>query len=256
MILAIDTGNTRLKWGLFNTEHQLLEAGACMHADMESAPFYLWNECEHAVVASVARESVTEQVLRILERYRLPVRQVQATQSACGLLNGYDKPTQLGVDRWAAAVAAWQNLHASCVVVSVGTAVTVDAIEAQPDGQGKFLGGYILPGMKLMQTRLGQGTANVQAEHGQSQAFPTNTSDAVHSGTYAALGGAVLHMVQQLSVKTGQRASLLVTGGDAANFYDWLTNAAQTLHQPEIANQLVIADNLVLHGILLLESNH
>ena len=65
---------------------------------------------------------------------------------ACGVRNGYDDPTRLGTDRWAAMVAAWQRGHAPCIVACAGTALTVD----QLDDNGQFLGGAIVAGYHAM----------------------------------------------------------------------------------------------------------
>jgi len=82
--------------------------------------------------------------------------------SEAGLASGYDHPARLGSDRWVAMIGALQHLLASnrqqpCVVVMVGTAVTVEAIDAS----GRFLGGIILPGHDIMMRALESGTAGL-----------------------------------------------------------------------------------------------
>lgn len=255
MILCLDLGNTRLKWGLFDAKHTLVEAGACLHADIETAPFYLWNECSKAILASVAKESVTEQLLKMLKRLELTVHQVHVLPNMYGLQNTYDNIQQLGIDRWAAAVGAWQLMQEACVVVNAGTAVTIDAIAplhlSAP--QADYLGGYILPGLKMMQTRLSQGTAQIgdTLALAKTTPFPKNTNDAVQLGAYAAICGAIQHMVAQLSQHTGQAVSIIVTGGDAKVIHAMLL--APSLQMAAVAKQVLMVDNLVLHGILWLD---
>ncbi len=254
MILCLDLGNTRLKWGVFDDNNHLIEAGACMHADIETAPFYIWNKCTHAVLACVARDSVKEQMLSMLQRYQLPVTQVTASPACAGLVNGYDKPSQLGIDRWASVVAAWQHTKRACVVVNAGTAVTIDAIAQQDKNvtQAKFLGGYILPGLKMMHTRLSQGTAHVDVgqQNVKLQAFPTNTADAVQSGALLAVCGAIKHMAQQLKTYTEQAPTIVLTGGDAAQIQAILSE--QALAVESVASDVAMLDHLVLQGVMLL----
>ena len=71
-------------------------------------------------------------------------------------------------------------------LVMVGTAVTVDAV----DGEGKFLGGLILPGHGIMLRALESGTAGLHVPTGEVRSFPTNTSDALTSGGTFAIAGA------------------------------------------------------------------
>lgn len=254
MILCLDLGNTRLKWGVFDDNNHLIEAGACMHADIETAPFYIWNKCTQAVLACVARDSVKEQMLTMLQRYQLSVKQVVATPVCGELINGYDKPSQLGVDRWASVVAAWQYAKRACVVVNAGTAVTIDAIAHQDKNvtQAKFLGGYILPGLKMMHTRLSQGTAHVDVGQQtiQLQAFPTNTADAVQSGALLAVCGAIKHMALQLKSQTTESPSILLTGGDAAQIQAILSEQALAIES--VASEVVMLDHLVLQGVMVL----
>jgi type III pantothenate kinase len=255
MILCLDLGNTRLKWGLFDAQHTLVEAGACLHTDIETAPFYLWNECSKAVLASVAKETVTEQLLKMLARFELTIHKVHVLPSMCGLQNTYDNIQQLGIDRWAAAVGAWQQIQDACVVVNAGTAVTIDAIaplNSNPQ-QANYLGGYILPGLKMMQTRLSQGTALIgdTLALAKSTPFPKNTNDAVQLGAYAAICGAIKLMATQLSQHTGQTVSIIVTGGDAKAIQAMLL--APTMQIQAVAKQVLMVDNLVLHGILWLD---
>src|SRR5678809_814949 len=97
------------------------------------------------------------------------------------------------------------------LVVMVGTAVTVDAL----DTQGNFLGGLILPGFGLMLRALEMGTAGLKAPTGEAVEFPTNTSDALMSGGADAIAGAVERMYRKLLKRCGQEPALLMSGGAA-----------------------------------------
>ena len=64
-----------------------------------------------------------------------------------GLKTGYTKTEQMGIDRWLSMVACWERYQSSLCIVSCGTALTIDLV----DSNGNHLGGYILPGIDLMQ---------------------------------------------------------------------------------------------------------
>ena len=97
------------------------------------------------------------------------------------------------------------------LVVMVGTAVTVDALDAS----GRFLGGLILPGFGLMLKALEMGTAGLKVPTGEVVDFPTNTSDALMSGGANAIAGAIERIHTKLTLRTGARPMLLMTGGAA-----------------------------------------
>ena len=189
----------------------------------------------------------------LLRPLSIPVHWIVAAADACGVKNSYSNPQQLGTDRWAALIAAWQHYHAPCVVANAGTALTVDALALDEETQqGIFLGGLIVPGFRLMQESLTQGTAGIAALPGHSQDFPANTGDALHTGALSAMAGAVESMLVKLQQHEGCQPRCIVSGGDAALLAEALSSRASSRSRG-MENNLVIADNLVLQGLLLLE---
>ncbi len=210
LILAVDVGNTRLKWGLWQSGVwrrkgwlPIGEAGRLAEVVVPAQPM-------HAVVSCVAGEEVRAVLDAWLQRLGLAVLWVEARADAFGVHNRYDEPAQLGADRYAMLVAAVQLGLAPCVIVGAGTAVTVDALDAT----GTFLGGLILPGPQLMRQALGSGTAGVRALTGRVQDFPRSTGDAVETGIWRALTGAVEDMRGRLSRATGRPVAVVLTGGE------------------------------------------
>ncbi|WP_299019969.1 type III pantothenate kinase [uncultured Tepidimonas sp.] len=219
-LLALDVGNTRLKWALYEAPRpgaRLLAHGVQFLENIETLAEGDWRalRAPHWVLGSIvagagARHRVEEQ----LELWDAPVHWVVPSATEAGLVNGYDHPARLGSDRWVAMIGARQRLLARgqrrpCVVVMVGTAVTVEAIDAE----GRFLGGLILPGHGIMLRALESGTAGLHVPTGEVRAFPTNTSDALTSGGTYAIAGAVQRMVDNLRAHTGQEPVCLMTGG-------------------------------------------
>ena len=187
MILAIDAGNTRIKWGIH--DGSWLEQGAVSYDGIPEliGRVQAYPALRQAVIASVARQQITAALQAIFDRRGITALWVKAQARACGVVNGYAHPAQLGSDRWAALVAAWHLKHAACVVASAGTALTVDALSAR----GEFLGGVIVPGFAMMQQALLANTAGIAAVDGDFRDFPVTTGEAVHRGPLQAMAGAV-----------------------------------------------------------------
>ncbi|MDR2876245.1 MAG: type III pantothenate kinase [Methylobacillus sp.] len=250
MILALDAGNTRVKWGVFDDAGQLTQTGAAENRDPTALEEQLKNAhgASRAVVSCVAGEVVATQLSRVLNALNLPARWIKPQAAACGVRNGYHAPETLGSDRWAALIAAWNLHHAPCVVVNAGTAMTVDALSAQ----GEFLGGLIVPGMGMMRDALARGTSVIALPTGEWRDFPQSTADAAQSGLLAAAMGAVRHMEQMLAQHEGRAPRLILSGGDADMLADVLN--CSSLPPPEKSGEEpLIIPHLVLRGLLFLE---
>jgi type III pantothenate kinase len=127
----------------------------------------------------------------------------------------------------------------AALVVMVGTAVTVDCLDAG----GNFLGGIIMPGHGIMLRALEGGTAGLRVPTGEVREFPTNTSDALTSGGTFAITGAIERMHRHLQRSTGAEPLTLMTGGAG-----W--KVSPTL---EIKHELIEA--LIFDGMLALQSH-
>ena len=220
--LALDVGNTRLKWALYGAPRPgapLLSQGAAFLEAIDDLADGPWRElpAPASMLGSlVAGEGIRRRTEAQLELWDLEPRWVVSSASACGVTNGYDHPNRLGVDRWVALIGARQRVlergpARPALVVMVGTAVTVDAL----DGTGRFLGGLILPGFGLMLRALEMGTAGLKAPTGEAVEFPTHTSDALMSGGADAIAGAVERMHRRLLQRCGQAPALIMSGGAA-----------------------------------------
>jgi len=220
--LAVDVGNTRLKWALYATPVPgagMVAHGAVFLEAIDQLAEGQWRDLpppSSMLGSIVAGEGIRRRTEEQLEIWDVEPRWVVSGASACGVRNGYDHPTRLGVDRWVALIGARHRILARgaprpILVVMVGTAVTVDAL----DTQGNFLGGLILPGFGLMLRALEMGTAGLKAPTGEAVEFPTNTSDALMSGGADAIAGAVERMHRKLLKRCGQEPALLMSGGAA-----------------------------------------
>jgi type III pantothenate kinase len=147
----------------------------------------------------------------------LPVIQPRPVYQFRGLINAYDSPEQLGVDRWLALLAAL-HYHRGGMVVDVGTAVTLDVVA----GHGQHIGGIILPGFGLLRQSLVSGTAALGLSDGQYHcSLATNTAEAIDSGCMNAVIGMIHHVMDQHPAVE----RIILTGGDAVHLLPWIKPA-------------------------------
>jgi len=244
--LAVDVGNTRLKWAVFEGPRPgaaVLAQGVEFLENIDKMADGAWAHLPKpdrmlgcAVAADTVRRRVEEQME---ELWDVPAHWVVASAAEAGLTNGYDHPTRLGADRWVAMIGAWHRMLSQgparpLVVVTVGTAVTVEAI----DPRGRFLGGFILPGHGIMLRALESGTAGLYVPTGEVREFPTNTSDALTSGGTYAIAGAVERMVQHVRGRCAAEPACFMTGG------------AGWKMAPHMSTPFELVDSLIFDGLL------
>lgn len=230
-LLAIDCGNTRLKWAVFAGETiaasgalALAQLGALADALPQPMP-------QRIVVANVAGQAAAVRIRAAIEGRGRLVRWVRGQREQCGVTSRYADPAQLGADRWAALIGA-RGLHPqACLVVMAGTATTVDVL----DGEGVFQGGLILPGTELMRRSLTQNTAQLGPEAGEPVDLPRCTADAIAAGVFNAQIGAVERMFRHVHAQPG--ACCILSGG-----------AGEPLHE-RLALPKRFEPNLVLLGL-------
>lgn len=236
-MLLLDVGNSRSKWALVQDglwKHQGV-AGNTEWMSLQQALSAL-PQPERILVSNVAGEAMEQRLRAVCAGWKCPLEFVTARFEQCGVRNGYEQPTRLGSDRWAALIAAWNQVQGACLVVNCGTATTIDALS----DQGQFMGGLILPGVSLMQHSLATNTAQLMAERGELRDFPCNTADAIHSGMLRATLGAIRHQHDLLQALVGT-AVLCLLGGGAADIV-----------QPHLDLPSERKDNLVLQGLQII----
>ncbi len=221
--LLIDAGNTRVKWG-WQTGEELVQQGEWLHrnlknktppADWLHSPAGPAGRPQHILAANVAGEALAACIRsRTKLLFDRQPEFIKATQSACGVTNGYDDPELIGADRWAAIIGAFSMLGGPVCVVDVGTAVTVDVL----DSSGLHLGGVIAPGLRLATGALGRGTNDIAVFEASSirqvDLLATNTQSAVYSGALYTVAGLVDRVVIDTTERLGSDPRLIVTGGD------------------------------------------
>jgi len=210
MILAIDAGNSRVKWGWHDgrgwsslSTVSLIEFAAANH---DINPFAATHENpQQIVISNVAGEGAHQLLINWTRIFDAEPLWLKGEAERCGVTSRYERPEQLGPDRWAALVAARALHSGACLVVNAGTATTADVLSAE----GEFLGGLILPGVDLMRFVLHEHTGRLPLQEGRFVRTPRNTIDAIETGCRHAQAGAVERMFRV----AGTGAQCLVSGG-------------------------------------------
>ena len=247
--LAIDVGNSRLKWALYDAARPgtaMLAHGVEFLDHIERLSEGPWAGLPaptHMLGCVVAGDAIKRRVVEQMELWDVPAHWVVPSQEEAGVVNGYDYPTRLGADRWVAMIGARHRLLAQgparpLILAMVGTAVTVEAL----DTSGRFLGGLIVPGHGIMLRALESGTAGLHVPTGEVRLFPSNTSDALTSGGTYAIAGAVERMYQHLLQHCGQEPVCMMTGG------------AGWKMAPSMARPFELVENLIFDGLLEIAS--
>ena len=246
--LAIDIGNTRLKWALYEAPRPgagVQAQGVEFLENIDRLADTAWVGLpapQRMLGCAVAADAVKRRVEEQMEElWDIPAHWVVPSAAEAGVINSYDHPSRLGADRWVAMIGARHRaLQAGAarplLVVMVGTAVTVEAVDAQ----GRFLGGIILPGHGIMLRALESGTAGLHAPTGEVRDFPTNTSDALTSGGTYAIAGAIERMAQHVRHHCGAEATCYITGG------------AGWKMAPYISIPFELVDSLIFDGLLVI----
>lgn len=240
MLLLIDAGNTRIKWAVQKSGQAAgdwLAAGSVAHADIVTLREQ-WNTfaIKCCLISNVAGEAIAAQLTQLVSGLGLPASGLQwfsSTPQCAGVHNGYRQPEKLGCDRFASLIGAHYLFpHKSLLVVTCGTATTIDALDAQ----GNFIGGMILPGLATMASSLAVNTAGLPAVTGVKFAdlFADNTQEAIISGCINAQVGAICRAMENRN----DPAVRCILSGGAAGFI--------APHLPMTCEQI---DNLVLVGL-------
>jgi type III pantothenate kinase len=217
MIILLDIGNSRIKWGWL--DGATLQSGQPLanSGDFCQALEAAWRELpapQRVVASNVAGAERGQALDRWLQqRYGIRAQFASARAQAHGVSNGYREPIRLGCDRWVALVALRHGWPGPACVLDAGTAATFDLL----DSAGRHQGGAIIPGLQLMARSLASHTAQIgdTAAAGGWQ-LGDHTGAAIHCGALHAVAGMAERLRRQASQTLGQPVAGVLTGGDGA----------------------------------------
>jgi type III pantothenate kinase len=231
MIICLDSGNSRIKWGVHDGRKWLAQ-GAVAHADIDQLGKLPgnWPTPEKLMLANVAGAQAVDRIREQLVVWDRAFLEVRSQARGCGVNSHYRNPGQLGVDRWCALIGARSISQSAAIVVMAGTATTIDTLDAD----GNFLGGLILPGGELMRRSLAADTAALPFADGGHADYPCCTDDAIVSGSIEAQVGAIERAWQRLG---NIDKVCLLSGGNAASL------------APHLSIRWRAVDNLPMEGL-------
>jgi type III pantothenate kinase len=245
MLLAIDIGNSAIKFGVFDGEHLLFKFGIptdrdCSPDDLEQAvagslefPF------ESAIACSVVPQ-VEQAVLEFVTR-RLQVELLLLDNTFdFGLAIKYETVSTLGTDRLVNAFAAVAKYGTPLIVCSLGTATTIDVV----NDTREYLGGVIAPGIPAMAEALPMKAINLPLVDITKPAsvIGTTTVDSIRSGIYYGYASLLDGLIRRIASEFGTLLApkVIATGGFA------------NLIVPECESIDITDENLLLDGLRLL----
>lgn len=154
------------------------------------------------------------------------------------LKNSYSEPEQMGLDRWLAMVASWEKYQTALCLVGCGTALTIDLI----DIEGQHLGGYIVPGIELMQRALVDKAEqiNIDVKKQVSLTYAKDTQTAVNNGAFLAAVSTIEYVADKFSNEQKCKVKYIISGGMAE------------LIKPILKHPFEYEPNLVLTGLSIL----
>jgi type III pantothenate kinase len=238
-MLTIDIGNTSIKWAIWQDGQPILAETDIYH---KSAIIKTFDSVfsgapkqDVAWVACVASKDVKQALIEWMqEHWSIEPVFLDSQSEFGGVVNAYPDPAELGVDRWAALLGARLHFQVPVCIVDIGTAVTVDLMNAE----GIHRGGRIMPGLDMMRESLLHHTVGVNEIDGDCPGYAINTADAVSSGTLHMLSAGLIEVYQSAKERLGEEMRMIVTGGMAETVIPQL-NIDDIYHEP----------HLVLHGL-------
>ena len=243
MFLLIDIGNTKTKW-MLRDQRKIYQEDSFLTEDIDQDHFMFSEKIQKIFISNVASFE-KEAILKIkLKKFSCPIEFVKPQKKWKHLLNGYQDSSSLGVDRWLSALSVSNSIQKSTVIVSVGTAVTIDYLSFdKKEHQYTFEGGVILPGLHLTKNVLSQNTAQLKNDEGAFQMPAINTANAIQSGFILSVLGN-LKSFYDLAWSKSKDVNIVLSGGDAENIYQHLTE--------DLKSHSLIKKDLVLEGLFVL----
>ncbi len=212
-ILACDVGNSRIGMGCVIDE-EITHVRRVPVGEVGDALADLWRQCP--APSLIAACSVQPEYLAALESAARQLEQkvlVVGRDLPLPIETDLPEPERIGTDRLCSAAMAYHRLGGPCVVADFGTAITIDCVNSE----GVFLGGAILPGLRLSTESLARGTSALPAVKPVKPdwVFGADTCQAIIGGIIFGARGALRELVESYAAELGVWPEVILTGGDA-----------------------------------------
>lgn len=249
MVFTVDIGNSNIVVGTVNhqgvlfvermsTDHKKteLEYAILLKSAMEIHGITT-NEIKGCIISSVV-PPVTSVINRALEKLTGEKALVVGPGIRTGLNIKIDNPAQLGSDLVVDAVAGIAEYPLPLIIIDMGTATTMSAIDAA----GNYLGGVIIPGVRVALDSMVSRTAQLPriSFEAPKKAIGKNTIECMKSGSVLGSASMLDGMIDRLEEELSQDATVVATGGIAP----FIT--------PHCRHKIVCDDTLLLKGLYLI----
>ena len=224
MLLVVDVGNTQTHFGVFGQDEDEVAEHWRFATVRESTGDELaaalssllglrglsFADVDASIVSSTVPQ-LSEQWTQVAERYLGHTMLVVGPSIKTGMPIRIDNPHEVGADRLVNAVAAYDRIQDTCIVIDFGTAITYDAVSAA----GEYLGGIISPGAEISIEALSERAAKLpKVELAEPRSLiGKSTVDAIRSGIAYGFAGQVEGIVRRMRGELGEDAKAIVTGG-------------------------------------------
>lgn len=233
MIMTIDVGNTTITGGLFDNDELVLQFRRSTNSSISSDEIGLFfrdviklNGFDYTLIKKISCCSVVPSINHSLSNAFIKYFGIDALFIQAGIKTGlklkYSNPKEIGSDRIAAAIGAISiEDKRNLIVVDMGTATTIDVVSKNRE----YLGGAILPGIKMSVHSLSSGTAQLPSVEviKPEKICGNSTIEAIQSGIYFGQAGAIkeLCVLFEKNIFMGERAYIIGTGGFARIFENY-----------------------------------
>lgn len=253
--LLIDIGNSYTKYTMVDKNGlspvNIVESkqffGLLTKGDMKIA-----ESLAGIILVSVMDKASTNNIKnKLSQSFQCSVQQIETSAKALGVTCGYSDYTLLGADRWVAMIAAFARVKdrpqaEAILVVDCGTVVTADVV----DSEGLHLGGWMMPGLSLMSSTLGQKSSgihyglnnsepdvdpnlvNSHEQQKKSLIIGKSTQQCVDAGGKLAVVGFIEQCFRQTEKLSGFAPLCILAGGGAKELVPLLT--MQVEYFPEL----------------------
>lgn len=249
MILAVDIGNSNIVLGCFENEKILFIERLSTNKGSTALEYTILiknilelnaltnQEFDGAIISSVV-PSLTHTLRDAVVRLTGKQVMIVGPGIKTGLKIMLDNPAQLGSDRVADAVAAVHGYSCPLIIVDMGTATTVSAI----DQNKNFLGGMIIPGLRVSLESLTSRTSqlpNISLDP-PKKVIGSNTVDCMRSGIIYSTASSIDGVIERIEDEIGEKCTVISTGGLAKTII------------PYCKHDIIIDDMLLLKGLMII----
>lgn len=228
MLIAIDVGNTQIGVGIFSDKEAVGEGELLHHWRVATHPLYTADEFALQLSQLLALEGLhLGDVTGASVACVVPPLQVALREMAERRLRGptlfvgpgvrtgmpvlVDNPREVGADRIADAVAAFERYGGPTIVVDFGTATNFEVVSEK----GEYIGGLLFPGLEVSLNALSERAAmlpRVDISRPRS-VLGKNTVEQLQAGIFFGFGALVEGVCAKLKSEVGGRATVVATGG-------------------------------------------